>query len=101
MALESAERADLFAVQNQPGNPSLKPFVKNESFLESLTADLIKTADYQLAGMLKAKQITIPVIDVCKLYARLVVGHEKDVDSQTIVDELIRVDLLVRAGVCR
>ena len=40
VALESAERADLFAVQNQPGNPSLKPFVKNESFLESLTADL-------------------------------------------------------------
>jgi hypothetical protein len=101
VALDSAERADLFAVQNQPYGPNVKRFADNQSFLESATANLIKTADADLFGMLKAKKIDIPILDICKLYARLVQGHENDQNCDKIVDELIGGGMQVRARICR
>jgi hypothetical protein len=65
---------------------------------EQQTAEMIKRRDGDdLGNMLITRQIPISDTLVCRIYARLVKGHENDRDCEQIVVELIRAGLPVPA----
>jgi hypothetical protein len=77
-----------------PFNGLRRGFADDPDFHELMLAQLIKKTDLDLRRMIEAEKIDFDnkSMDICKLYARLVIGHEDDLDCDTILKE-IRVGL--------
>ena len=87
LALASAEGADEIARQNQPDAPKGR-LGKDENFRVTETAKLIRKKDHYLQGMLEGQKLLQNIQEVCELYARIVLRHERDQDIQPMLAEL-------------
>ena len=87
LILSSAEGADKLAEESQPGTPKGR-LGNDENFRVKRTAELIRKKDHDLGGMLNGQSLLPQTQEVCELYARIVLRHERDQDIQPIIAEL-------------
>jgi hypothetical protein len=67
------------------GYPPSHGFAADLHYRETQTADLIQKRDIDLRGLLEALNAAQEIETVCRVYARMVLGHEDDESNESIL----------------
>lgn len=85
---------------SEPNSPT-NVLVDDLLLREELIVKLIRSTDLDIQGMVDAQKWNTPLDEICGLYARLVMGHENDLNCDRILEHLRLHGLKVPApGTC-